>query len=59
MRTGELSEPALDLLLTDIMVWPVRVVHHALGRTSTPCDTGTQPPSWPSWDTALGSAAGE
>ena len=27
MTTGELSESALDLLLTDIVVWPARVLH--------------------------------
>ena len=27
MTQGELSESALDLLLTDIIVWPVRVLH--------------------------------
>jgi hypothetical protein len=33
MQDRELSESALDLLLTDIIVWPARVAHHSLVPT--------------------------
>jgi hypothetical protein len=57
MRKGELSESALDLLLTDIVVWPGRVLYRALsgGRPSAPA-TASQATctSTPSWHGAIG-----
>ena len=34
MPPRELSETGLDHLLTDIIVWPVRIVHQSSGRES-------------------------
>jgi hypothetical protein len=36
MPSRELSDSGLDLLLTDIIVWPIRVAH---------CNTPTQTPA--------------
>ena len=54
MRTGELSESALDLLLTDIIAWPVRVLHRALssGTTHDACTHQVRSTTSTSWDGA-------
>jgi len=55
MTQGELSESALDLLLTDIIVWPVRVVYRALATTSAASDPVPVGASCGTWE---GTSAG-
>ena len=56
MPKGELSESALDLLLTDIVVWPGRVLYRALagGGPPAPATPQTTCTSRPSWYGAIG-----
>ena len=59
MALGELSESALDLLLTDIIVWPVRVVYRALGGSSSAGAPPLQVASaWPSWNGTAAAGTG-
>jgi hypothetical protein len=54
---GELSDSALDLLLTDIIVWPVRVVYRALTNTSSsgaPVAVGNTRDTWEGTSAGIG-----